>query len=151
MCSRLQRRVVAYQVGDSSALLGGTMGEGEDEEVTFEELMAEHSATNAEEYTRVMSHPRGPELQFVYDTPELIDEGKAPQVRAAACAGRGWCEGACECLHARAWENASSSHVASRGVPRPRLTSRGLGCPPLDSPPLSIISFPFAYLRSSRV
>lgn len=49
-------------------------------QVTFEELMAEHSATNPEEYTRVQSHPRGRQLQFVYDTPELIDEGKAPAV-----------------------------------------------------------------------
>ena len=51
-------------VGDSSALLGGTIAEEEGEEgggeVTFEELMEEHSATNAKEYERVLnSGPRG--------------------------------------------------------------------------------------------
>ena len=90
------------------------MGEGEDEEVTFEELMAEHSATNAEEYTRVMSHPRGPELQFVYDTPELIDEGKAPQVWAAACARAR--ASACARVHGKCF-------VVSRGLPWPPLAS----------------------------
>ena len=48
--------LVHAQVGDSSALLGGTIMEEEGEEgggeVTFEELMEEHSATNVKEYAR---------------------------------------------------------------------------------------------------
>ena len=56
--------LVHAQVGDSSALLGGTLADGE---VTFEELMEEHSATNASEYERVVtSGPRGKLMQFVY-------------------------------------------------------------------------------------
>ncbi|KAL1514567.1 hypothetical protein AB1Y20_003661 [Prymnesium parvum] len=68
------------EVGDSIGLLGGTIAASEDGEVTFEELMAEHSASNVDEYSRVQSHPQGHRLQFVYDTPGLIDEGKAPAV-----------------------------------------------------------------------
>ena len=76
--------LVHAQVGDSSALLGGTIGEdGGDEagEVTFEELMEEHSASNAAEYERVLtSGPRGKMMRFVYDVPDLIDQGKPPPI-----------------------------------------------------------------------
>ena len=71
--------LVHAQVGDSSALLGGMMSrdDGNPGEVAFEELMEEHSATNAREYARVLSTgPRGKLLNFVYDVPELIDQGK---------------------------------------------------------------------------
>ena len=75
--------LVMAQVGDSSALLGGTIMEEEGEEgggeVTFEELMEEHAATNAKEYERVLNTgPRGKLMRFVYDVPDLIDEGKPP-------------------------------------------------------------------------
>lgn len=94
---------LGHQVGDSIGLLGGTIAASEDGEVltlclstpdspeyldfhhtmtqvTFEELMAEHSASNVDEYSRVQSHHQGHRLQFVYDTPGLIDEGEAPAV-----------------------------------------------------------------------
>jgi serine/threonine protein phosphatase PrpC len=68
--------LVQAQCGDSTALLGGIL-EGEP---TFEELITEHSATHADEFTRVQDTRRGKELQFVYDVPELIDQDKAPHV-----------------------------------------------------------------------
>ena len=70
------------QVGDSSALLGGMIaGDDGDKEVAFEELMDEHGATNAKEYERIYnSSRRGKLLDFVYDVPDLIDEGKAPAI-----------------------------------------------------------------------
>ena len=84
--------LVHAQVGDSSALLGGTIQEEEGEEgggeVTFEELMEEHSATNVREYERVLnSGPRGKLMRFVYDVPDLIDEGKPPPIfkKVRAC------------------------------------------------------------------
>lgn len=79
--------LVHAQVGDSSALLGGTMCDPDAEgEVTFEELMEEHSATNPIEYTRVLKNPRGKLMQFVYDVPGLIDEGTAPPIFKKGCA-----------------------------------------------------------------
>ena len=73
--------LVMAQVGDSSALLGGTIGGGDDDaEVAFEELMEEHSATNVKEYVRVKeSGPRGQALNFVYDVHDLIEKGKLDQ------------------------------------------------------------------------
>ena len=52
--------LVHAQVGDSSALLGGTIRKGEDGEgeVTFEELMEEHGATNVAEYERMIGSAR---------------------------------------------------------------------------------------------
>ena len=70
--------LVQAQCGDSTALLGGMM----EAEPTFEELIGEHSATNADEFARVQATRRGKDLQFVYDVPELIDEGKAPMMRS---------------------------------------------------------------------
>jgi serine/threonine protein phosphatase PrpC len=75
--------LVHAQVGDSSALLGGTIKAGEEGEgeATFEELMEEHAATNVKEYERMLgSGSRGREVQFIYDVPDLIDDGKAPQI-----------------------------------------------------------------------
>ena len=74
-------KLVMAQVGDSSALLGGTVegeeGEEGGGEVTFEELMEEHSATNATEYERVLaSGPRGKLLRFVYD----VDDDDQPPI-----------------------------------------------------------------------
>jgi serine/threonine protein phosphatase PrpC len=73
--------LVMAQVGDSSALLGGTIrGDEGDDEVAFEELMEEHSATNVKEYVRVKeSGPRGQALNFVYDVHDLIEKGKLDQ------------------------------------------------------------------------
>ena len=72
--------LVHAQVGDSSALLGGTIMEEEGEEgggeVTFEELMEEHAATNVKEYERMLGEPRGKLVQFVYDVHDLIDEAR---------------------------------------------------------------------------
>ena len=45
------------------------------------QLMEEHAATNVREYERVLdSGPRGKMMRFVYDVPDLIDEGKAPPI-----------------------------------------------------------------------
>lgn len=58
--------------------MSGTDAHGE---VTFEELIEEHSATNAAEFERVItSGDRGKMLRFVYDVPVLIDEANAPSI-----------------------------------------------------------------------
>ncbi len=70
--------LIHAQVGDSTALLGGSHADGD---VDFVELMEEHSATNPGEYERVLgSGARGKLLRFVYDVPGLTDEGKAPPI-----------------------------------------------------------------------
>ena len=68
------------QVGDSSALIGGTLRPGRGG-TSFREAMREHSATNADEYARMRATgPRGKLVRFVYDVPELVDEGNAPTI-----------------------------------------------------------------------
>ena len=49
--------------------------------------MAEHSATNAAEYERVLETPLGSKLKFVYDVPQLMDQGKPPPVFKRSLAG----------------------------------------------------------------
>ena len=90
--------LVCAQVGDSSALLGGTGaarpsvggagGGGGAPPVVYEMLVEEHSATNAPEYQRILrSGSRGEMVQFVYETPGLLEEGTAPRVWRAAPPG----------------------------------------------------------------
>ena len=82
------------QVGDSSALFGGTRpaaaaaaaaaasGKPDSaESLSFELLVQEHSATNPSEYARIVgSGPRGALVHWVYETPGALEDGTAPRV-----------------------------------------------------------------------
>lgn len=60
------KTLIHAQVGDSSALVGGTLRRGG---TAFMESIAEHSPTNMGEYARVRAS--GSLARFAYDTPEL--------------------------------------------------------------------------------
>ena len=53
--------------------------------------MPEHSATNAGEFARVQETRRGKDLLFVYDCPEMLEQGKPLHVfkagKGGGCAG----------------------------------------------------------------
>lgn len=83
------------QVGDSTALIGGSVRQtGDKVDFAFVEAMPEHSATNAAEYARVRSSGlRGELVRFVYDVPELVYDGEAPPIfrrRLGAGPTGGW-------------------------------------------------------------
>jgi len=62
--------LVVAGVGDSSCLLLGQDSAGK---AAHEQLLAEHSPTNLDEFVRMQALPSRPNLKFIYDCPDCED------------------------------------------------------------------------------